>query len=86
MIRERNAENPNWLHDLIYDHLRMDGWWVLPAGMARSRFARLKRLPWWKAVLFAPVAAAAHLVDLHAMWRANRAFKNHTALKVWRRD
>ena len=86
LIRERNAENPNWLHDLIYDHLRMDRWWVLPAGMARSRFARLKRLPWWKAVLFAPVAAAAHLVDLHAMWRANRAFKNHTALKVWRRD
>lgn len=86
LIRQCNAENPNWLHDLIYEHLRMDRWWVLPPGMGRPRFAPLKRLPWWKAMLFAPVAAAAHVIDLHAMWRANRAFKNHTALKVWRRD
>ena len=81
-IRDRNQENPRWLHDLV-DKETQHRRWLLPPFMLTRRFVSLSGKPVLTAILMLPVAIAAFLVDVWLACLANRDLHQGVALKYW---
>ena len=81
-IRDRNQENPRWLHELV-EKAAQQHRWLLPPFIFTRRFASLSAKPVLSALLMLPMAIAACLVDTWLAYLANRDLHRGVALKYW---
>ena len=84
VIRENEAENPDWFIEMLEHNFASKGSWLIPRHIVRARFQRLENLPASQALLRLPVVLAAACFDLPVFMAANRTLKAGGYLQVWK--
>ncbi len=74
-LRQNDERNPNWLAQLIAEHLRGKRFWQLFPDALTFRFNRWRKLKGLQRVTHFPAACAGFLVTMIALFRAHRHFK-----------
>lgn len=82
-IRGRNAENPRWVETICAEAKAGRGHWLVPAAFISWRLAPLRRQTLGRMVVRAPLALAATLAALPAVWRANSILRRSGASFHW---
>jgi hypothetical protein len=76
-LRRKDRENPDWLKQLVREHLqRKRFFWRLYPGLLSHRFRRLSHFHWWKRLAYSPAALAGSVVSLFASFAAYRFLKS----------
>jgi hypothetical protein len=76
-ISEQEEADPNWLKQLIKEHLeRIKFWWRLYPGLLGYSFKRLGGLSWLKRIACFPVAAVGFFVALVSSFLAYTSLKS----------
>lgn len=76
-LRRKDRENPDWLKQLVREHLhRKRFFWRLYPGLLSHRFRRLSHFHWWKRLAYFPAALAGSVVSLFAGFAAYRFLKS----------
>ncbi|MGL5135306.1 MAG: hypothetical protein ACRC78_22485, partial [Planktothrix sp.] len=86
MIKDKNAENPLWLDEMVQTMITDKGWWLIPNAILTRRFESLANKSFFKAILFFPLACVAFAVDLWVAFQANSALHNGDALGHWKKS
>lgn len=74
-LRQNDERNPDWLKQLIAEHLHGKRFWQLFPGALTFRFKRWRKLKGFQRVTHFPAACAGFLVTMIACFRAHRHFK-----------
>lgn len=74
-LRQNDERNPDWLAQLIAEHLRGKRFWQLFPDALTFRFKRWRKLKGLQRVTHFPAACAGFLVTMIALFRAHRHFK-----------
>ena len=84
-LSEKEELDPNWLKQLIGEHLRRTRfWWQLYPGLLSHRFKRLASLSWFKRLACFPAALAGFFVALVSSFLAYTSLKKG-ATNYWPR-
>jgi glycosyltransferase involved in cell wall biosynthesis len=86
LMERWDAEDVDWLPRYIESEVRRRGWALLPREYWVRRWARLKGLPARSAVLRAPAAAIAAMVDAMVFIAAIRDVRRGRAYRYWGRN
>lgn len=78
LIRERNARNPAWPAELVDGAVRRRGSWVVPRPFLTSRLASLRRMGFWKALRYAPIALLRTALDGYVSTQVNRRLRRRS--------
>lgn len=82
-VRRRNADDPRWVEAVCEAERRRHGRWLVPGDFIWWRLTPLRRLRWPQRLWRAPVALAATLAALPAVWRANAILRRPAASRFW---
>lgn len=83
LIKQRNDQDPFWLHQFIQAAISGKGWWLIPQPFLFRRFQRLRQYPPLKLILRFPVAVIAFLVDLLVFFQANQELHRGGGMGYW---
>lgn len=83
LIKQRNEENPLWLHEIIQTAVSEKGWWVIPNWLVFRRWRSLQYKGPLKAIILIPVVAIAFLADLLICYQANLELKSGGGMGYW---
>lgn len=86
MIKNKNAENPLWLDEMVQTMIADKGWWLIPNDILTRRFESLTHKSFLKALLFFPLACVAFAVDVWVAFKVNSALHNGDALGHWKKS
>ena len=76
-LRRKDQENPNWLKELIGEHIRRKKFfWRLYPGLLTHRFRHLARLNWFGKIAHLPVVFAGFLISIPSSIAAFRFLKS----------
>ena len=76
-LRRKDRDNPDWLKQLVRDHLRRKRFfWRLYPGLLSHRFNRLSHFRGWKRIAYFPAALAGSMVSVFASFAAYRFLKS----------
>lgn len=82
---EKEESDPNWLKELISEHIRRTRfWWQLYPGLLSHRFKRLASLNWFKRLACFPAALVGFFVALASSFMAYTSLKKG-ATNYWPR-
>lgn len=83
LIKQMNQQDPQWLKHFIEDNISTKRWWTLPTPLVFRRLRNLKNRSLSKALLFAPIALAAFLVDIPIFILANYKLSKGVGWNYW---
>ena len=84
IIADNNERDPDWYRKLIKERVSQGGWWVMYQGAFSVRFARLRNLSIFQAILKLPIALVAFLMDVIILVAANNRLKSGQLKGVWK--
>jgi Glycosyl transferase family 2 len=73
LCRQWDQQNPHWVKQLIQVARRQQSGWLSPSQFLMRRFINLRYKSWINAILLSPLALVATIIDLMALYFANRA-------------
>ena len=82
-IKKMNEENASWLGLFIQKIVSKKGYWVIPLSLVFRRFRSLQNHPPLKAILLAPLATIAFLVDSIVFFIANYKLRAGIGRNFW---
>jgi glycosyltransferase involved in cell wall biosynthesis len=83
LIRQNNANNPQWVAHLIEESKQARGWWLLHRDHTFRRWENLKRYSGFKVLQRLPVEIAASIADWIVFIRANLDVHAGRGLGYW---
>lgn len=83
LIRERNAEDPNWLNGLIVDEVERGNYFLIPKTLVFRRLEWLSGLDFPRRVRKAPIVLMGVLFDLLVFLRASYLIRRGVGAGFW---
>lgn len=83
LIKQKNQDEPLWLHHLIQITIQQKGWWLIPPWFLLHRFQKLQQNHRVVALLKLPIACTAFFVDLLICFLVNQKLHKQIGLGYW---
>jgi glycosyltransferase involved in cell wall biosynthesis len=83
LIRQRNQQDPNWLHQLLQEKLAEQGWWVIPSDFSLRRLQGLRSYSLARKILRLSLVLIASFADWIVCIQANAALKRGEGIGYW---
>ncbi len=84
IVRDNNADDPDWYRKLIRERVAGGGRWVIYPGAFGIRFRRLKKLPLPQRIRKLPATLVGFILDAMVLVAANAFLKSGKLKGIWK--